>query len=97
MVEFGLTRRRDTTRRRAEWAIVIFDLGITDRDTLPHTLIEEPCLDFYWQPTIGATYHYADRAWQIIRIDIPIEKKGTHKTRYVPVVTLKLLGDAIDA
>ena len=95
-MEFGLAKGRDTTRRRAEWAIALFDLGTTDRDTLPHTLIEEPCLDFYWPPTIGTTYHYADRAWQIIKIDIPMEKKGSHKIRYVPVVTLKLLGDAID-
>lgn len=95
-MEFGLTRGRDTTRRRGEYAIALFDIGTANRDTLPHTLIEEPCLDFYWQPIIGATYHYADRVWEITKIDIPVEKKGSHKTRFVPVVTLKLLGAAID-
>ena len=95
-MEFGLTRGRDTTRRRGEWAVVRLDIGDANRDTLPQTLIEEPCLDFYWQPIIGATYHYADRVWEIAKIDIPIEKKGSRKTRYVPVVTLKLLGGAID-
>ena len=85
------TQQRSTTRRRAEWAVVIFDIGDADKDTLPHTLSEQPCLDFYWQPTIGATYHYGDRAWQISKIDIPIEKKGSRKTKYVPVVTLKLV------
>ena len=84
-------QQRSATRRRGEWAVVIFDIGDVDKDTLPHTVLEKPCLDFYWQPLIGATYHYADRAWQIAKIDIPVEKKGSRKTKYVPVVTLKLL------
>ena len=89
--------KRDTARRRGEWAIVIFDIGDVDRDSLPSAVtIEEPCLDFYWQPILGATYHYEDLVWKISKIDIPIEKKGSRKTRYVPVVTLKLLGAAID-